>query len=111
MFQNFITRYGTHYVKAAKFGGQLKIIKTREITDKSQIDDFREEMQEQVNSMVGNARAKQQQQRSAQSSGYSFSAQAGASGFSIGGGSGSTESSTSEESKIRIQNSLIFHTV
>ncbi|XP_066271929.1 uncharacterized protein [Branchiostoma lanceolatum] len=32
VFQNFILRYGTHYITAAKFGGQLKIIKTKEVT-------------------------------------------------------------------------------
>ncbi|CAH1252513.1 COLEC10 [Branchiostoma lanceolatum] len=32
VFQNFILRYGTHYITAAKLGGQLKIIKTKEVT-------------------------------------------------------------------------------
>ncbi|CAH1264044.1 SCUBE3 [Branchiostoma lanceolatum] len=29
-FQKFILRWGTHYISSAKFGGQLKIIKTKE---------------------------------------------------------------------------------
>ncbi|XP_035690560.1 uncharacterized protein LOC118425668 [Branchiostoma floridae] len=31
-FQTFINRYGTHYITSAKFGGQLKIIKTKTAT-------------------------------------------------------------------------------
>ena len=44
-FQDFILRYGTHYVKAAKFGGQLKVVKTKTISDSSDVTDFRKEIQ------------------------------------------------------------------
>ncbi|KAI8516772.1 hypothetical protein Bbelb_053530 [Branchiostoma belcheri] len=32
IFQNFYLRWGTHYIKSAKFGGQLKIIKAKQAT-------------------------------------------------------------------------------
>lgn len=57
----FIQRFGTHYVKAAKFGGQLKVIKSRAITSTSSIKDFRTEMQKQVNEMTGNMQSKQRE--------------------------------------------------
>ena len=59
---NFIQQYGTHYVKAAKFGGQLKVIKTRAITSTSSITDFRKEMQTQVNEITGTMKMKQREE-------------------------------------------------
>ena len=53
-FQSFIQTYGTHYVKAAKFGGQFKVIKTRKITSTADIKDFRKEIQKEMNNIVGN---------------------------------------------------------
>ncbi|XP_035699632.1 uncharacterized protein LOC118432207 [Branchiostoma floridae] len=44
-FQNFIIRYGTHYIKSAKFGGQLKIIKTKEASKELSIQAFSERAQ------------------------------------------------------------------
>eukprot|EP00058_Branchiostoma_floridae_P002323 XP_002587811.1 hypothetical protein BRAFLDRAFT_92260 [Branchiostoma floridae] len=44
-FQNFIIRYGTHYIKSAKFGGQLKIIKTKEASKELSIQSFSEKAQ------------------------------------------------------------------
>eukprot|EP00058_Branchiostoma_floridae_P020867 XP_002606357.1 hypothetical protein BRAFLDRAFT_67600 [Branchiostoma floridae] len=44
-FQNFIIRYGTHYIKSAKFGGQLKIIKTKEASKELTIQAFSERAQ------------------------------------------------------------------
>ncbi|XP_019634114.1 PREDICTED: uncharacterized protein LOC109477328 [Branchiostoma belcheri] len=44
-FQNFILRYGTHYIKSAKFGGQLKIIKTKEASSDLSIQAFSERAQ------------------------------------------------------------------
>ncbi|KAI8491792.1 hypothetical protein Bbelb_305970 [Branchiostoma belcheri] len=43
--QNFILRYGTHYIKSAKFGGQLKIIKTKEASSDLSIQAFSERAQ------------------------------------------------------------------
>ena len=59
---NFIQQYGTHYVKAAKFGGQLKVIKSRAITSTSSITDFRKEMQSQVNEITGTMKMKQREE-------------------------------------------------
>ena len=61
-FMNFIQQYGTHYVKAAKFGGQLKVIKSRAITSTSSITDFRKEMQSQVNEITGTMKMKQREE-------------------------------------------------
>ncbi|XP_019614665.1 PREDICTED: uncharacterized protein LOC109462550 [Branchiostoma belcheri] len=44
-FQNFILRYGTHYIRSAKFGGQLKIIKTKEASSDLSIQAFSERAQ------------------------------------------------------------------
>ncbi|KAI8516797.1 hypothetical protein Bbelb_053780 [Branchiostoma belcheri] len=40
IFQNFYLRWGTHYIKSAKFGGQLKIIKTKQATRDLSISEF-----------------------------------------------------------------------
>ena len=53
-FQRFIQKFGTHYVKAAKFGGLFKVIKTRKITSTADISDFRKEIQKEMNKIVGN---------------------------------------------------------
>ncbi|XP_066264377.1 uncharacterized protein [Branchiostoma lanceolatum] len=39
-FQNFYLRWGTHYIKSAKFGGQLKIIKTKQATKDLSMSEF-----------------------------------------------------------------------
>ncbi|XP_078617063.1 uncharacterized protein LOC144885162 [Branchiostoma floridae x Branchiostoma japonicum] len=39
-FQNFYLRWGTHYIKSAKFGGQLKIMKTKEATKDLSMSEF-----------------------------------------------------------------------
>ncbi|CAH1224577.1 Hypp18 [Branchiostoma lanceolatum] len=39
-FQNFYLRWGTHYIKSAKFGGQLKIIKTKQATEDLSMSEF-----------------------------------------------------------------------
>ena len=61
-FMNFIQQYGTHYVKAAKFGGQLKVIKSRAITSTSSITDFRKEKQTQVNEITRTKKIKQREE-------------------------------------------------
>eukprot|EP00058_Branchiostoma_floridae_P014133 XP_002599621.1 hypothetical protein BRAFLDRAFT_77720 [Branchiostoma floridae] len=40
IFQNFYLRWGTHYIKSAKFGGQLKIIKTKQATKDLSMSEF-----------------------------------------------------------------------
>ena len=56
-FQDFILRYGTHYVKAAKFGGQFKVVKQKEFTGETNVADFRKETQGEFNSIVGSGSA------------------------------------------------------
>ncbi|XP_019621121.1 PREDICTED: uncharacterized protein LOC109467541 [Branchiostoma belcheri] len=38
--QNFILRWGTHYITSAKFGGQLKVVKTKTVTSEDNIVQF-----------------------------------------------------------------------
>ncbi|KAI8486104.1 hypothetical protein Bbelb_362040 [Branchiostoma belcheri] len=38
--ENFYLRWGTHYIKSAKFGGQLKIIKTKQATKDLSMSEF-----------------------------------------------------------------------
>jgi len=97
-FQDFIQRYGTHYVKAAKFGGQLKIVKTREVTSKASINDFRKEMQEQINTIVGNAIAQQRAAKVAQARAQSASGSGSGGGFSGGGGYSDSSTGSAESS-------------
>ncbi|KAI8493789.1 hypothetical protein Bbelb_281360 [Branchiostoma belcheri] len=40
IFQSFYLRWGTHYIKSAKFGGQLKIIKTKQATKDLSMSEF-----------------------------------------------------------------------
>ncbi|XP_035690604.1 uncharacterized protein LOC118425679 [Branchiostoma floridae] len=39
-FQNFLLRWGTHYITSAKFGGQLKIVKVKEATEEDNQSTF-----------------------------------------------------------------------
>lgn len=98
-FQDFIQRYGTHYVKAAKFGGQLKIIKTREVTSKASITDFRKEMQEQINEIVGSAVAKQRAKRGSSSSSTSVGGGGSYGGVSASGNVATSSSASGQESQ------------
>ena len=56
-FLDFIQRYGTHYVKAAKFGGELKIVKSRERNSLTSTLDFRDQAQDEFNSIFGSGGA------------------------------------------------------
>jgi len=98
-FQDFIQRYGTHYVKAAKFGGQLKIVKTREVSTKASIDDFRKEMQEQINKIVGNAISKGRAAKASKSEGYSLGGSGEYKGFSAGGAGAESKTASVEDSQ------------
>eukprot|EP00058_Branchiostoma_floridae_P014109 XP_002599597.1 hypothetical protein BRAFLDRAFT_77695 [Branchiostoma floridae] len=40
IFQNFYLRWGTHYIKSAKFGGQLKLMKTKQASKSLSISEF-----------------------------------------------------------------------
>ena len=44
-FQEFISRFGTHYTTAAKFGGQLTITKTKKMIAGMSIEDTKKEVQ------------------------------------------------------------------
>ena len=44
--ENFIQRWGTHYIKSAKFGGQLQIRKTMEASQVASKYEFSEKMEE-----------------------------------------------------------------
>lgn len=44
-FQEFISRFGTHYTSAAKFGGQLTITKTKKMIAGMSIEDTKKEVQ------------------------------------------------------------------
>ena len=43
--ENFIQRWGTHYIKSAKFGGQLQIRKTIEASQVASKYEFSEKME------------------------------------------------------------------
>ena len=66
--QSFIIKWGTHYVKSAKFGGQLKIIKTSTRESKLSQEKFAEATQEEFSGMMGTLRSSFKQK----SSGFSF---------------------------------------
>ena len=44
-FQEFISRFGTHYVHAAKFGGELTIMKEKKMITGMSIRDMKEDVQ------------------------------------------------------------------
>ena len=49
---DFITRYGTHYLKAAKFGGQLTIVKKKRKIQGMTITDMRSEATDLIFLMI-----------------------------------------------------------
>ena len=73
-FMDFIQRYGTHYVKAAKFGGQLTVEKVKETDGNTTVGDFREEAQGEFNSIVGSGGAEADTTRNEQTTDFSLSA-------------------------------------
>ena len=52
-FQDFILRYGTHFIKSAKFGGELKIIKTSKRESKLNSEEFASAAQSEFAGMMG----------------------------------------------------------
>ena len=45
-FQRFLLRYGTHYIKSAKFGAQLQIVKTMKSTQKMTEEEFSKQVKD-----------------------------------------------------------------
>ncbi|XP_068740594.1 uncharacterized protein [Montipora capricornis] len=57
-YQNFIQRWGTHYIKSSKFGGQLQIRKFMDATDVSSKKEFAVEMEMEFKSLFASVGAK-----------------------------------------------------
>ncbi|CAH3123054.1 unnamed protein product [Pocillopora meandrina] len=56
--ENFIQRWGTHYIKSAKFGGQLQIIKTIEASQVASKYEFSEKMEMEFRFLFASGGAK-----------------------------------------------------
>ena len=56
--ENFIQRWGTHYIKSAKFGGQLQIRKTMEASQVASKYAFAEKMEMEFRFLFASAGAK-----------------------------------------------------
>ena len=56
--ENFIQRWGTHYIKSAKFGGQLEIIKTMVASSVASKSEFAETMEAEYRGLFASAGAK-----------------------------------------------------
>ncbi|XP_078668039.1 uncharacterized protein LOC144909744 isoform X1 [Branchiostoma floridae x Branchiostoma belcheri] len=59
MYNNYILRWGTHYITSAMFGGQLKIIKTKQVTDDTSIESFAMAAQTEYKKMLSTYSAKE----------------------------------------------------
>ncbi|KAL9961904.1 hypothetical protein ACROYT_G030940 [Oculina patagonica] len=57
-YQDFIQRWGTHYIKSSKFGGQLQIRKTMSASEFSSKEEFAEEMETEYKSLFASVSAK-----------------------------------------------------
>ncbi|XP_035687282.1 uncharacterized protein LOC118423290 [Branchiostoma floridae] len=53
--QRFIIRYGTHFIKSAKFGGSFRLFKTQEASKSESLEDFSIQAQASYNSLFFNA--------------------------------------------------------
>ncbi|XP_035685635.1 uncharacterized protein LOC118422225 [Branchiostoma floridae] len=53
--QRFIIRYGTHFIKSAKFGGSFRLFKTQEASKSESLEDFSIQAQSSYNSLFFNA--------------------------------------------------------
>ncbi|XP_035687268.1 uncharacterized protein LOC118423284 isoform X1 [Branchiostoma floridae] len=53
--QKFIIRYGTHFIKSAKFGGSFRLFKTQEASKSESFEDFSIQAQASYNSLAFNA--------------------------------------------------------
>ena len=54
--QQFILRYGTHYVKSAKFGGKLNVFKKTSQTSKMSATEFAQQSESEFSAMMGTLR-------------------------------------------------------
>ncbi|XP_066303955.1 uncharacterized protein [Branchiostoma lanceolatum] len=63
-FQIFILRWGTHYITSAKFGGQLKIIKTKEASFEDSLQTFVNAAQADLKQLFSTYSAQQTQTKS-----------------------------------------------
>ncbi|KAI8514064.1 hypothetical protein Bbelb_083880, partial [Branchiostoma belcheri] len=66
--QEFIIRYGTHYIKSAKFGGSFRLFKTQEASKTSSLTDFSIQAQASYNGMFSAGGHYGRQESSEQSS-------------------------------------------
>ena len=56
--ENFILRWGTHYIKSGKFGGRLQIFKTMDASQVSSKEEFSQVMEVGYKSLFGSFHAK-----------------------------------------------------
>ena len=59
--ENFIQRWGTHYIKSAKFGGQLQIRKTKQAKQGEKKTEFAVEMEMEYKTLFSSVGAKYSQ--------------------------------------------------
>jgi hypothetical protein len=57
-YQNFLLRYGTHFIRSAKFGGKLTIRKTAKRDRSMSADEFQKIAQSEFQSMFGTSSSK-----------------------------------------------------
>ncbi|XP_078602427.1 uncharacterized protein LOC144876722 isoform X1 [Branchiostoma floridae x Branchiostoma japonicum] len=55
--QKFILRYGTHFIKSAKFGGSFRLFKTQEASKVSSFQEFSVKSEASLNAIFANAKA------------------------------------------------------
>ncbi|KAJ7378667.1 hypothetical protein OS493_021970 [Desmophyllum pertusum] len=63
-FQDFILRWGTHYIKSGKFGGRLQIFKTMEASEVSNKAEFSQVMEAEFRNLFVSFHAKKEQRSS-----------------------------------------------
>ncbi|XP_078353427.1 uncharacterized protein LOC144638119 [Oculina patagonica] len=63
-FQNFILRWGTHYIKSGKFGGRLQVFKTMEGSQVSSKSDFSQVMEAEFRNLFSSFNAKSESKQS-----------------------------------------------
>ena len=68
IFQDFILRYGTHFIKSAKFGGELKVMKTSKKESTLSAEQFAETAQSEFAGMMSTLKSSFEQK----SSGFSI---------------------------------------
>ena len=99
--QDFILRYGTHYVKSAKFGGQLNIFKRSKRNSKQTQDEFSVSAENEFSAMMSTLQNSYQQTHSK----VNFFGTGGQSGSKNQNGKAEkTESSTASQSSTQAGN-------